>query len=306
MRYEQFIPGGLLSDSVEFCLLTSFSRDECPIGRESHFPAVGSLLVFNLGAPHVMVEQDQARLSLRQAWFVGERTQAVQVEPTGQTHVACVRFKPGQARRFFDVPMEYLTDRVSHLEDLWPGTAERTRQRLSEVESMHETVKILVDVLTARRRDMEPSFSLFKAIDHLQRTSDSELRRSTAETAAAIGVTERTMLRHFRDWVGLGPKTLQRRSRFRRAIELQNASPTTDWSAIAQSCGYYDQSHFVRDFVSFSGVNPEAYRERRGSTPGTMLVAQDERTPQEQLRAAECAESQLGQTARSQNSKSPH
>ncbi|MBZ0293829.1 MAG: helix-turn-helix domain-containing protein, partial [Anaerolineae bacterium] len=32
-----------------------------------------------------------------------------------------------------------------------------------------------------------------------------------------------------------------------------------DWTRIAQQCGYYDQSHFNKDFVAFSGHSPTGY-----------------------------------------------
>jgi len=33
-----------------------------------------------------------------------------------------------------------------------------------------------------------------------------------------------------------------------------------DWTAIALDCGYYDQSHLIRDFREFAGMSPEQYR----------------------------------------------
>jgi AraC-like DNA-binding protein len=32
-----------------------------------------------------------------------------------------------------------------------------------------------------------------------------------------------------------------------------------EWKNVALSCGYYDQAHFIKEFLAFSGVNPSTY-----------------------------------------------
>jgi AraC-like DNA-binding protein len=36
------------------------------------------------------------------------------------------------------------------------------------------------------------------------------------------------------------------------------------WAEIAADHGYYDQSHFIRDFRDFTGMTPSVYLARRG------------------------------------------
>ena len=48
--------------------------------------------------------------------------------------------------------------------------------------------------------------------------------------------------------------------RFQRVLHLiNNCDHEIDWIDVALSCGYYDQSHFIHDFQSFSGINPTEY-----------------------------------------------
>jgi len=34
------------------------------------------------------------------------------------------------------------------------------------------------------------------------------------------------------------------------------SQPTMRWADLALGCGYYDQSHFINEFRSFSGLSP--------------------------------------------------
>lgn len=41
------------------------------------------------------------------------------------------------------------------------------------------------------------------------------------------------------------------------------ARKTADWARIAVDCGYFDQSHLIRDFLEFSGLTPADYLRRQ-------------------------------------------
>jgi len=69
------------------------------------------------------------------------------------------------------------------------------------------------------------------------------------------GFSREHLIRRFREQVGLTPKAYGNIVRFNRALELARA-PASSWAEIAHSCGYYDQSHLVRDFQRFAGRAP--------------------------------------------------
>ena len=71
--------------------------------------------------------------------------------------------------------------------------------------------------------------------------------------------------------IGLTPKTYARMFRFRRIIDLLQTGARPDWTRLALSAGYYDQSHFNREFREFAGMTPSEYA-RAGSTDGLTLV----------------------------------
>jgi AraC-like DNA-binding protein len=70
--------------------------------------------------------------------------------------------------------------------------------------------------------------------------------------------------------VGLPPKSLARIHRFQHALGRLGA--TREWAELAADCGYYDQSHLIRDFQQFSGLAPAAFLRSAQPDPGSVVV----------------------------------
>jgi len=46
--------------------------------------------------------------------------------------------------------------------------------------------------------------------------------------------------------------------RFQRVSDLARHAEAPNWGQLALACGYFDQSHLIRDFVEFTGTTPTA------------------------------------------------
>lgn len=79
------------------------------------------------------------------------------------------------------------------------------------------------------------------------------------ELAQETGYSECYIRRIFNSIHGISPKVFERFVRFQNALDLMRRRTLT-LEQTALECGYYDQSHMVKDFKSFSGVTPERYQ----------------------------------------------
>lgn len=75
------------------------------------------------------------------------------------------------------------------------------------------------------------------------------------------------------DYGGMSPQTMRRVARFARALRLksQATAGTMTWTEIAQSAGYYDQMHMIRDFRVLGGAVPTSLAQQLEPHHGSSL-----------------------------------
>lgn len=75
------------------------------------------------------------------------------------------------------------------------------------------------------------------------------------------GYSECYIRRVFKEIHGISPKEFERFVRFQAFLGEITASPEKAGSEeTALNCGYYDQSHMLKDFRAFAGTTPEKYK----------------------------------------------
>ncbi|MGH8806542.1 MAG: GlxA family transcriptional regulator [Noviherbaspirillum sp.] len=100
---------------------------------------------------------------------------------------------------------------------------------------------------------------VYRAMQWLQTHLEQPYRLAAVADAAAT--SERTLLRHFRQVVGMTPLDYLHGLRIERAKMLLEAT-LHDTHAIAAACGYADAASFRRLFRRAAGMSPTQYRER--------------------------------------------
>jgi len=63
--------------------------------------------------------------------------------------------------------------------------------------------------------------------------------------------------------VGLNPKQYLRIVRFQNILKLRESKYFQDYTTMAFDSGYYDQSHFIRDFKAITDLSPKEFFEKQ-------------------------------------------
>ncbi|KGF81674.1 hypothetical protein IA69_10380 [Massilia sp. JS1662] len=183
------------------------------------------------------------------------------VEMTKPVLTVAVRFLPGAARAFVDVPLSELQDGHPVLADLWArADAEALAASLWERErTPEERLGIIERALLARLRTHAPARADALARAAVLRLEASGGAMRVEALADGLGITRQHLASLFRERVGLSAKTFAMVCRFRRAhAALRGQDAAVDWARLAGDCGYYDQSHLIHAFRQFADATPES------------------------------------------------
>ena len=117
---------------------------------------------------------------------------------------------------------------------------------------------MLEEALLAARRSLERRGAVRFAIERLAGGC------SVGEVASDLALSRRRFIEVFTAEVGMTPKLFGRVQRFQRTLLIAGEEASREWSQLAVDCGYFDQSHMIRDFVAFSGFSPAELLRRGG------------------------------------------
>jgi AraC-like DNA-binding protein len=178
--------------------------------------------------------------------------------------VVGVKFRPGAFRPFLGSDVAGITDRVLEVGELF-GAAGRALERAVDGAPGDDARLGLIEAfLRGRRPGLQPDSQAAGRIVDLAQADPSIARVTVLAERAGLGV--RALERLFRAHVGVSPKWVIRRFRVQEAAERAGSGAAPDWGGLALELGYFDQSHFIRDFKAQVGRTPTEYAAQCGAS----------------------------------------
>jgi len=260
MFYRSYTPGPPLGDFIGRFWLCS---DKPPHPRERILPSGTIELVFNLCDNEIRIydpaHHDRcARFS--GAVVSGPYSSFFVIDPLQHASIIGVHFRPGGALPFLGVPASELANTHVDLADLWGPLAGQLRERLRATRPAQRFSVLEAALVSRLHHPPERHDAVSVALNTFEQTG-AQVR--VRDVARRVGLSQRRFIQVFAAEVGLTPKLYYRIRRFQQAQRLVRKAPAPDWATVAAECGYFDQSHLIRDFCAFSGLSPVAYLSQR-------------------------------------------
>jgi AraC-like DNA-binding protein len=79
--------------------------------------------------------------------------------------------------------------------------------------------------------------------------------------------SQKHILSEFKKSIGVTPKKLQTVNRINQAIKLLSMPNPLSFVQVAYSCGFYDQTHFIKKFKEITSMTPGSYMKKDRSYP---------------------------------------
>jgi AraC-like DNA-binding protein len=228
---------------------------DLPHARERVLPTGRMQILFNLASDALtdccaQTGEEIGRLS--PSLLVGPRSQYELIDSRDLLELVGILFHPGGAAPLLREDAGALFERFIPLKDLYSGTdlRDRLRELPDPVEKLAAVEQWLLSLTRHGSATRKPV--VVEGLKLLR-------QHSVQQVACSLGVSERRLHQVFKTEVGLSPKQWASTARFQRAIRLLHAGQIPRWDKLALDCGYYDQSHFCREFKAFSGIDPSTY-----------------------------------------------
>jgi AraC-like DNA-binding protein len=178
---------------------------------------------------------------------------------SGRGRVFGVKFRPGAFLPFLREPVTGITDGYLPLAALWgPQDAAALAAELAAAPDLDALVAAAEAHLRAHLPPPDPEVARVGEIVHAL-LHDRSITK-VEDVARRFALSPRSLQRLFHRYVGVTPKWVLQRYRLQEAAwRLAEAGPDEHWAEIAVELGYFDQSHFIRDFTRAVGQPPGAY-----------------------------------------------
>lgn len=262
MVYEEFAVHPCLRPFIRCCWTLSIPPS---VGKQKqhYFLSEGMEWIFNLADPLELLMDGLACNDVENSFFTGPMTRPMVVRPIGKVSLFGVCFKPGGAHAFIPCMVGEMMNQCISAADL------------QDAETFGIDDSILIECPGPQARVMNAERLFLQRLDGI-RTMDTrtafavdtiERRRGRVDMdqlSVSVGLSHRQLERLFKAQVGLSPKQLCRSLRFKSVFHQLATSPGDGWAITSQHCGYYDQSHLIRDFKHYTGNSPAAFFKSAG------------------------------------------
>ncbi len=181
----------------------------------------------------------------------------------GSGSVFGVKFRAGGFRPFLGRSVATLRNRHIAFEEFFGAHASSLLEELFAASGDSQMAEVVARFLIARLPAEDPHVDRIAAI--VDGIAADPTIVSVDQVSDRWGISKRTLQRSFSEYVGTTPKWVINRYRLHEALEHLHSGAELDWAQLAADLGYFDQSHFIRDFRAVVGRSPAQYlRMRRG------------------------------------------
>ena len=248
MQKTSFLPHTPLLSSYINRIYVLESKDGLP----EIIPGTGLELLFHLKDPFLVNNQ-----SATNAHIICPRKAPLQVNGKNTSFIS-VRFKSGAFRHFSPIPFSEFNDQIVSIFDIWGKSSSNLLDKIwnaKKVEGKIHCIEVfLMDCFTKYHNAENQKWdiiihTLYKQYDLI----------SIPELSTYTQLSFRQFERNFKKQFGVNPKQFQRITRFQDTLKKLLLHKNHLYLDTALDNGYYDQSHFIKEFKYYTNSKPKHY-----------------------------------------------
>lgn len=254
MHYLQKAPIPQLSGIIKSFWMVD-SENDATIHQEKIIPDGYPEMIFHYHNPYRARINKKWHTQSRQL-IAGQISNHFFLENTGLIGTFAIKFQPWALSILFNLDMSTLKDKVVPI-----------NKKILKVLAAVKVIAIGSKSFEYKSSEIEKWFIQFLSSKKITNTAGERATQLIIEKKGDISIrdiqkkvnlSERSLERYFFSHIGLSPKFYSRVIRFAYIFQLAQVNKI-DWLDIVYQAGFYDQSHFIRNFKEFTGEDPSTY-----------------------------------------------
>jgi AraC-like DNA-binding protein len=161
-------------------------------------------------------------------------------------------FQPGGLNRFLNIPMTEIFDNGYSASEVIGKEIEELLDKSHNAISSGELDSIVQSYFLRKLSKVKEPLPIDYALHHLLTNHNISLDKTAGMACLSI----RSFERKCKERLGMPAKRYARIARFHKAYKIIESRPIISWTDLTYEVGYYDQTHFIKDFKEFARLTP--------------------------------------------------
>lgn len=257
MNFQIIQPDGFIKNFIkQYCFMESAS-DEADI-IERVIPTENVQLMFHYKNPFVVYNSDNSIIKQPHSIISGLSGSFSDVSTNGETGVVFISFNPSGACHFFDFPLCEIENLSLDMSDVLGYEMLQVEERLFYAKSITEKISIIENFLIKRYSPI-PSYDYLLIKKGIEIIKFHKGQINASALSDGLSITSKTLERKFSQYLGKTTKQFIKLIHFQEVLLDFSTRKSLSLTEIAYNNGYFDQSHFIHDFKTYSGYTPKEF-----------------------------------------------
>lgn len=252
MHYESFAPAVSLKHLVKEYWV--FENEDPTVYTQKIIPDGYSEIIVHYGDPY-KINRSGSWESQSSLLFSNQISKFFFLENTGKSGMIGIKLHPTAFYQLFQIDVSSLTDRVLPLDRIMGEISKGLHPAQAKEMSITNRVMLAEGWMKDQLQNLQPQPKIDQCIASI---FESHGMTDMEQLAKDVELSTRQMERLFKKVVGLTPKFYCRIIRFNYIFEIMKEHKNS-WIRTALQSGYFDQSHFIKNFKEFTGEEPTNY-----------------------------------------------
>jgi AraC-like DNA-binding protein len=260
MTFQFVEPSGFLKNYIKnYCFMESEFHEADIVERV--IPTESIQIMFHYKNPFVVLDLNLNGIKQPRSIICGLSHSYSDVSTNGETGVVFISFYTIGASYFFDFSLSEIENQSIDLMDVYKPEIEKVEEMLYLKNTIQERVQVIEQFLIQRFTPivLEDHLFLEKGIDLIKKSGGQTNAKAISQQ---LNATTKTVERKFSQYLGKSTKQLIKLIRFQEVLHQFGGSPKISLTDCAYKNGYFDQSHFIHEFKSYTGFTPKEFQKR--------------------------------------------